>query len=120
MGGLSTPSTLTLAADSRYFNRTFLDSIEDAIQSILGEQVVKSLFDRLEKYDGLTRDQIPRHLDVFFHALEKVFGQTSGKTIGKFIIKVFYMRLGLEFESRSNRMLPEYVEDARRKLGLEN
>ena len=112
--------TFAALADPEYFNQTFLNSVEDAISSVLGEQVVKSLFIRLEKFDGLTRDEIPHRLDTFFGALEKAFGKTSGRTIGRFIIKVLYVRLGLEFDSRSNRMLLDYVKDARRELGLEN
>ena len=110
----------TLVANSDRFNQTLLDCIEDAVRSVLGEQVLESLFVHLETYDGLTRDAIPRRLDVFFPALEKAFGQTSGKTVGRFIIKVLYIKLGLEFDSRSNRVLCDYVEDARRELGMEN
>jgi hypothetical protein len=42
----------------------------------------------------------------------------SGETIGRFIIKLFYARLGLAFDSRSNGILLDYVENARRKIGL--
>ena len=112
--------TYAALAGPEYFNQTLLDSVEDAVSSVLGEQVVRSLFIRLERFDGLSRDEIPHRLDTFFEALEKAFGKTSGKTIGRFIIKVLYVRLGLEFDSRSNRMLLDYVKDARKELGLEN
>ena len=110
----------TLAADAGFFDRTFVECIDDAIQSILGAQVAVSLFTHLEDCYGLTRDEIPCRLDVFFNGLEISFGQSSGRAIGKFIIKVFYRRLGLEFDSRSNWVPLDYMEAARRKLGLEN
>jgi hypothetical protein len=97
-----------------------LDSIEEAVKSILGTEVLESLLVRLQTYDGISKDEIPDRLEIFFPALERAFGQTSGKTIGRFIIKVLYIRLGLKFESKSNRMLLDYVGDARRELGLEN
>ena len=112
--------TFAALADSEYFNQTSVDSVEEGVRSVLGQQVMESLFVRLERFDDLTRDEIPNRLDTFFGALEKAFGKTSGRTIGRFIIKVLYVRLGLEFDGRSNRMLPDYVNDARRELGLEN
>lgn len=111
-------SCVTLVADS-CFNRTLLDCIEDAGKAILGEQMLESLFGRLETYQGLTRDQIPRNLDTFFAALEKAYGQASGKTVGRFIVKLLYARLGLEFNGGSNQFLLDYVERARRELGRE-
>ena len=111
---------MTLTANLGYFNETLLDSIEDAVKSVLGEEVLESLFVNLQTFHGLTREEIPRRLDVFFPALERAFGNTSGKTVGRFIIKVLYVRLGLEFNGKSNRLLLDYVEDARRKVGMEN
>jgi len=109
-----------LEVNSGSFNQTLLDCIEDAVKSILGTDVLESLLVRLQTYDGITKDEIPDRLEIFFPALERAFGQTSGKTIGRFIIKVLYIRLGLKFEGKSNRMLLDYVGDARRELGLEN
>jgi len=97
-----------------------LDSIEDAVKSVLGGEVLESLFVNLQTFHGLTREEIPRRLDVFFPALERAFGTTSGKTVGRFIIKVLYVRLGLEFNGKSNRLLLDYVEDARREVRVEN
>jgi hypothetical protein len=114
---------LTYAAldlDSGGFNQTLLDCVEEAVRSILGEQVLESLFVRLQTYDGIRRDEIPDRLEMFFPALERAFGHVSGKTIGRFIIKVLYIRLGLKFDGRSNRVLFDYVGDARKQLGLEN
>jgi hypothetical protein len=90
------------------------------MRAILGEQVLESLFVRLETYQSLTRDEIPRHLDTFFIALEKAFGEPSGKTIGRFIIKLLYARLGLAFDCRSNRVLADYIVNARRSLAQES
>ena len=112
-------SHATLVEESDRFNQTLLDCVDDAVRAIMGEEVLQSLFVNLGTYQGLSREEIPFHLDVFFPALEKAFGQPSGRTVGRFIIKVLYARLGLEFDSASNRVLLDYVEDARRELGEE-
>ncbi|HUK29337.1 MAG TPA: hypothetical protein VLV31_13005 [Candidatus Acidoferrales bacterium] len=106
----------TLATDSGYFDQTLLDSVTDAVKSILGDEVVESLFTHIEAHNRLTRHDIARQPDVFFTSLEEAFGPVSGKTIGRFIIKLLYARLGLTFDSKSNRILLDYVEDARRRL----
>ena len=110
-------SYVALVANSEGFNQTLLDCVEDGVTAILGQQVLDALFVRLRTYQGLTRNEIPFHLDMFFAALEKTFGPPSGKTIGRFIIKLLYARLGLVFDSKSDRVLVEYVSDARRELG---
>lgn len=95
-----------------------IDCIRDAVKSILGDEVLESLFIHLETRNDLTRDEVPHRPDVFFASLKEAFGQMSGETIGRFIIKLFYARLGLAFDSRSNGILLDYVENARRKIGL--
>jgi len=75
---------------------------------------MQSLFPYLQKYHGLSREEILGHLDVFFLALEEAFGPLNGKTVGRFIVKVLYVRLGLEFVDKPSRGLAEYVEEARR------
>jgi len=104
-------------ADPEQFDQTLLDCVKDGMIAILGDEVLESLFVSLETYEGLSRYEISRNIDTFFAALEKSFGPASGKTIGRFIIKLLYARLGLEFDGKTNRLLVDYVIDARRKSG---
>jgi hypothetical protein len=108
------------AVNREGFNQTLLDCIDDGVKAILGEDVLESLFVRLEIYQRLPRDEVPRNVDVFFAALEKAFGEPSGKTVGRFIIKLLYARLGMEFDGRSNRVLADYILNARKSLVREN
>ncbi len=109
-----------LAGDAEEFDRRFseilLMSVEEGVVLLLGEEVMRSLFFYMEKFSGLSRDEIPCRLDDFFAALVKAFGPISGKTIGRFIFKVLYAKLGLEFVSKPNCALSEYADYARRKL----
>jgi hypothetical protein len=104
---------VSLAKDTQEFNETILKSVEDGITSVLGKQVLESLFLHLEAYRGLPRAEIPSRLEVFFPVLEKAFGPITGKTLGRFIVKLVYTRLGLEFPNKPNQQLVEYVENAR-------
>ena len=108
-----------MPGDTEDFSETLLISVEQGVVSILGEEVMRSLLFNMENFQGLSRDEIPRRLDVFFPALEKAFGPISGKTIGRFIVKVLYAKLGLEFVKQSNCGPLEYVEYARRELRKE-
>jgi hypothetical protein len=114
------PSHVTRAANPEGFNQTLLDCIDDGVKAILGEEVLESLFVRLETSQCLSRDEIPRNVDIFFAVLEKAFGEISGQTVGRFIIKLLYARLGMEFDGRSNRVLADYVINAKRSLVREN
>ncbi len=110
----------TAQAERNDFDETLLLSMEQAVTALLGEQVLESLFFNMKTHQGLSREEIPYRLEAFFPALEKAFGPISGKTIGRFIVKVLYARLGLEFVQKSNCGPLEYVEYARRELGKEN
>ena len=110
---------VTAISDSA-FNEALLKSVDDAVISTLGKTVLQSLFTHLLAFRQLPRDEIPNHLNVFFPALEKAFGPMSGKTLGRFVVKVLYARLGLEFDGASDRALLDYVENARRELGVRN
>jgi len=105
-----------MRGDSTDFSDIMLDCIEDAVQSVLGAEGLEALFVRLEHDFALTKTEIPFRLDVFFRGLERAFGEISGKTVGRFIVKVLYARLGLTFDGRQNRGLLDYVEEA--KTGL--
>ncbi len=109
----------TAQAEGNDFEETVLLSTEQAVTGLLGQQVLDSLFFNMETYQGLSREEIPRRLNVFFPALEKAFGPMSGKTIGRFIVKVLYAKLGLEFVNKPNCELSEYVDSARRELRKE-
>ncbi|HUK28705.1 MAG TPA: hypothetical protein VLV31_09800 [Candidatus Acidoferrales bacterium] len=106
----------TALANPERFDQTLLDCVKDGMVAILGSEVLESLFLSLETYQGLSRYEIPSNIDTFFAALEKAFGSASGKTVGRFIIKLLYARLGLQFDGKTNRLLADYVIDARREL----
>ena len=112
--------TQATAVSNSDFNEVLLKSVDDAVISTLGEKVLQSLFAHLLVYRQLPRDEIPHRLNVFFPGLEKAFGPTSGKTLGRFVVKVLYSRLGLEFDRRSDQPLLDYVEHARRELRVES
>ncbi|HUK50013.1 MAG TPA: hypothetical protein VLV18_03165, partial [Terriglobales bacterium] len=95
-------------------------AIDDAVRSILGEEVLQALLVHLLTFQRLARDEIPHRLNIFFPALENAFGPVSGKTLGRFIVKLLYARLGLEFRPRSDLTLLGYVEQVRAELGVGN
>ena len=115
-GGFAYPAMVT---KPEVFDGALLGCIDDAVKAVLGEQVLESLFVRLETCQHLPREEIPRHVDTFFAGLEQAFGKQSGKTVGRFIIKLLYARLEMKFDSRPDGLLEDYIMNAKRSLAQE-
>lgn len=98
------------------FNSLLVESVEEAMMSILGKTAARTLFLCLETYEGISRNEIPSRLGNLFSVLEECFGAKNGQTLGKAIIGKLYVRLALEFVEKPDQRLIEYVEEAMKEL----
>ena len=57
----------------KFFYQVLLEAVEEAFTS-LGEPVEQKIFCTLEKSFGIRRSEIPRRIEDFSAALEKIFG----------------------------------------------
>ena len=91
-------------------------SIDESLAAVLGLIVRDAVYLRfLTKY-SLTRDEAPKHLDIFQTMLEDSFGPRAAKVLSRAIAKRLYSELHLAFTSNPAFGLPEYVEEAQLKL----
>lgn len=97
----------------RDLDRLLVESVEESLACVLGDMVKKAVYDALEKHYSIVRNQIPERLNDFTLALEKTFGMTPSRTIGKVIVKSLYSKLGLAFVEKADWRLPDYVREAR-------
>jgi len=63
----------------------------------------------------LKKDDIPKNLNGFKQALERIFG-AGAPYIEKIIAKSFYAKLGLDFEDLRDTDLVLSVDDAKRRI----
>ena len=93
------------------FREALLEAVDYGL-TVLGEIVRQAIYKRIEKDHGLKRAEIPERLEDFHKALESVLG-ANAKIVERLIAKNLYERLGLNFTSRPEWTLIEYVDHAK-------
>ena len=90
-----------------------IESIHETIAQLLSPKVAEMIFEHLEKFHSVKKDEVPSRLDMLLLALKTNFGSSSSQVIGKAIARRFYSQLGLEFSDNPQRTLIGYVENAK-------
>jgi hypothetical protein len=96
------------------FQRSFDDSIDEALTDLFSDEVRTAFYTYLEKGFSIPREEIPVRINDLESAMEKTFGLSS-RTIGKVIARKLYKKLGLAFGENSGDGFEEYVLAARTK-----
>ena len=107
-----TPRSLRGRTD---FNDLLIDSVGEAITDVLGARVTPAFWQHVQAYLGITKEEMPYHLDTLFSALKDAFG-VGGDTLGRIIIKKLYAKAGVPLEYTPNHPLVEYVEKLKELL----
>ena len=105
-----------MATFSDEFNAALLGSVDQAISSLLSQEVAEAFRSNLRDKRGISPDEIPDNLPTVSIVLRKYFGPSS-ETIENVIVRELYAKYGLEFQENQNHQLTDYVENARQKLG---
>lgn len=92
------------------------ESIDETITTLLSREVADALYLHLNKAYNITKDEVPRKLEILRSTLEDTFGVPSSRTISKVIARRLFVKLGFSFMTNPNRTLIEYVEEAKIKL----
>ncbi len=87
--------------------------IEDGLNA-LGENAGKVILHHIEVRYSLTRNQMPRKLDIFMEALREIFGEGS-VTIERIIVRTMGQKTGMTINEMETASLPEAVECVRRR-----
>jgi hypothetical protein len=94
------------------FSAALLESIDEAIGAVLGQDVVPALHLNLKNKRSIDRAEIPDNIPTLCVVFEKYFGP-GARTIERAIARRLYSKLGLEFSRRDHYELTDYVENAR-------
>jgi len=89
------------------------ESIRETIAQLLSPKIAEQIFEHLERFYSVKKDELPSHLDMLLLALKTNFGLRSSQVIEKAIARRFYSRLGIEFSDNPQRTLVDYVENAK-------
>ena len=105
-----------IAGANLEFGELFAESVDQGLSDLLGSNVKFALYEYWKTGFSISRDQMHLKVNDFGKALEKTFG-LSHKTVGKYIAKRFYLKLGLDFTEKPQYGLAEYVRNAERSGG---
>jgi hypothetical protein len=113
-------STGTRLAGARFqeFNKLFCQAIDQSISEMVGASVLSSLYDALENYYSVTRDELPYRLETVYSVLESVFGVKAARRIENRIVRRLYDILELPFTYAVGYTLEDYVEAIRKRIRL--
>jgi hypothetical protein len=104
-----------LTTSNDEFTAALLESMDQAIRSLLSQDVVDAFRSNLRDKRSISPEDIPNHLPTVSNVLRKYFGP-SAQTIENAIAKELYLKYGLEFQKNQSYQLTDYVENARNKL----
>jgi hypothetical protein len=99
--------------ENRDFNDVLVESIDETITALLSRKLTDALYTHLRATQSIEKDEIPYRLETLFYTLERTFGLSGSRTIGRAIAKRFYAKLDLTLSEHPERTLLEYVEDTR-------
>ncbi|MBS7650174.1 hypothetical protein KEJ35_02290 [Candidatus Bathyarchaeota archaeon] len=94
------------------FNKRLLEAIDESLLA-LGEHVRQAVYHYMETRFSIRRDEIPYRPEDFAEALRDMLG-SGGKVLLRLAVKIFYAKLGLNFEEKSEWNFRDYVEYARK------
>jgi hypothetical protein len=104
-----------LTAHNDEFTVAFLESMDQAIRSLLSQEVVDAFHSNLRDRLSIGPEEIPNQLPTISIMLRKYFGP-SAQTIENTIAQELYSKYGLEYQKNRYHQLTDYVENARNKL----
>lgn len=97
------------------FNQIVVASVHETLGAVLGQTVSEPLALHLQRYLGISNDEMPSHIEPLFTALSDSFG-ISGNTLCKAIVKKMYKKAGVPFYEVGYRPMIEYVQELKHKL----
>ena len=104
-----------MKAQNDEFNAALLESMDEAIRSLLSQGVLDAFHSNLRDKQSIKTEEIPDNLPTVSAVLRKYFGP-SARTIENAIARRLYSRFGLKFRSNVAYELSDYVRSARSEL----
>ena len=97
------------------FSVAVIESMDEAIRSLLSQEVVDSFHLNLKNKRLNNSEEIEDNLPTISIVLKKYFGP-SAQTIENAIAQRLYSKYGLEFQKGEHYQLTDYIQNARSKL----
>ena len=97
------------------FNRLIFEVVDDVLKQVFGERPAEVIYDFMEKFSHLKREEIAEKPEVFSAVLGKLLGST-GRLIERLILKNLCSRLQLEYEEKEGYSFSDYIKELRERF----
>ena len=97
------------------FDKLLLQSIDQALDDLLGERIRNQIFDYMATNYHYGREEIPQRIDEFHTFLQNTFASAS-KTVGRTIIRRLFTNLGYEFVNVPGFGFLDYLDAAKARF----
>jgi hypothetical protein len=97
------------------FNDLIVDSVGETVTEVLGAKVTSAFWYHYQAFLGITREEMPYHLDTLFSSLKESFG-VGGETLGRRIVQKLYAKVNVPLNYVIGRPLTDYVEELKQIL----
>ena len=100
----------------REFEKLLLEAVDESL-STLGESSRQAIYFHLQRSFNISKEDIPRKIDVFAEAIEKVFG-LGADFLEILIMKRFHEKVGgnLNIRHTTNFAFADYMVAAKRNF----
>ena len=109
------PPNKAIVPSLKSFDRALVESLEETIIAVLGKQVAESFIYYFHNHLGLSREDIPLHVEELSSTLDGVFG-VGGTVLGRATVRRLCAKLGLSLVQKQNSSFVECIEDAKKIL----
>ena len=99
---------MLLMTESSGLKEALLHAIDDGLAEP-GKIVRTAIYDRIERSYQLRREEIPEKLETFHKAFQDLLG-ASAKVMEKLFAKTLYNQLGIEFTTKKDWTITDYVK----------
>jgi hypothetical protein len=111
------PEPLTFGAKT--LHSLVAESIDEALNGLIGKKPTEAIYDYLERSFSLARDDILQNTQTLFEVMKGLFGEKGSRVIALCIARRVFENLGWEFVQVPGYEFLDYVEMARARIARE-
>ena len=97
------------------FDDLLVEAIDETLSEVLGHRANQAFWYHFQAFLGISRNEMPHHLDTLFTALNIMFG-VGGESLGRRIVRKLYAKVNVPLDYYADRPLMECIEELKQIL----
>ena len=108
-----------LTFNAKTLNELVWESVDEVLNGLIGKKPTEAIYDHLERYFSIARDDIPQNTETLFGVVKALFGRKSSMVVSRCIAKRVFVNLGWEFVQVDGFGFSDYMEMASARIARE-